>query len=103
MFPLEVANRLGDVAPRLFDEVDAMVDRMVDVLLRTEPAYRELDLVELRRSSRAGLAWRAASAAWSAPPGAPGACRRPRPARWAAAARPRASRWRRCCAPTGSA
>jgi hypothetical protein len=56
MFPLEVADRLGDVAPRLFDEVDAMVDRMVDVLLRTEPAYRELDLVELRRSSRAGLA-----------------------------------------------
>ncbi|WP_244524810.1 PucR family transcriptional regulator [Trujillonella endophytica] len=56
MFPPEVADRLGDVAPRLFDEVDAMVDRMVDVLLRTEPAYRELDLVELRRSSRAGLA-----------------------------------------------
>jgi hypothetical protein len=51
-----VASRLGELAPRLFDEVDAMVDRMVDVLLRTEPAYRELDLVELRRSSRAGLA-----------------------------------------------
>ncbi len=56
MYPPEVASRLGDVAPRLFDQVDAMVDRMVDVLLRTEPAYRELDLVELRRSSRAGLA-----------------------------------------------
>ncbi|MGY1740340.1 MULTISPECIES: PucR family transcriptional regulator [unclassified Blastococcus] len=56
MFPPEVAHRLGDVAPRLFDEVDAMVDRMVDVLLRTEPAYRELDLVELRRSTRAGMA-----------------------------------------------
>ncbi|MGY1773651.1 PucR family transcriptional regulator [Blastococcus sp. SYSU D00813] len=56
VFPPEVAGRLGDVAPRLFDQVDAMVDRMVDVLLRTEPVYRELDLVELRRSTRAGLA-----------------------------------------------
>jgi hypothetical protein len=55
-FRPEVASRLGELAPRLFDEVDAMVDRMVDVLLRTEPAYRELDLVELRRSSRTGLA-----------------------------------------------
>ncbi|RBY87325.1 CdaR family transcriptional regulator [Blastococcus sp. TF02A-26] len=56
VFPSEVADRLSQIAPQMFDQVDAMVDRMVDVLLRTEPAYRELDLVELRRSSRAGLA-----------------------------------------------
>ncbi|MGY1746070.1 PucR family transcriptional regulator [Blastococcus sp. SYSU D00695] len=56
VYPSDVAARLGEVAPRLFDEIDAMVDRMVDVLMRTEPTYRELDLVELRRSTRAGLA-----------------------------------------------
>ncbi|MGY1812769.1 PucR family transcriptional regulator [Blastococcus sp. SYSU D00820] len=56
LFAPEVSTRLGELAPRLFEQIDAMVDRMVDVLMRTEPAYRELDVVELRRSTRCGLA-----------------------------------------------
>ncbi|TFV61667.1 PucR family transcriptional regulator [Geodermatophilus sp. DF01-2] len=57
-FRPEVAARLGELAPHLFDRLDAMTDRMVEVLLRTEPAYRDLavaDASELRRSVRAGL------------------------------------------------
>jgi hypothetical protein len=57
-FPEEVAARLGELAPYLADRLDAMADRMVEVLLRTEPAYRELtavDAAELHGSARAGL------------------------------------------------
>jgi PucR C-terminal helix-turn-helix domain/GGDEF-like domain len=57
-FRPEVAARLGELAPHLGDRLDGMADRMVEVLLRTEPAYRalsEADAAELRRSARAGL------------------------------------------------
>ncbi|WNV76074.1 CdaR family transcriptional regulator [Geodermatophilus sp. DSM 44513] len=58
-FSPEVAARLGEFAPHLLGRVDAMADRVLEVLLRTEPAYRELtaaDAAELGRSARAGLA-----------------------------------------------
>lgn len=54
----EVADRLTALAPLLLDQLDAMTDRMVEVLLRTEPAYRELlgpGAEEMRDSARANL------------------------------------------------
>ena len=57
-FPPEVAVHLGELAPHLIDRLDAMAGRMVEVLLRTEPAYRglaETEAAGLHRSARAGL------------------------------------------------
>jgi hypothetical protein len=57
-FRPEVASRLADLAPLLVDELDAMTDRLVDLLLRSEPAYRELvdsGATEFRGSVRANL------------------------------------------------
>ncbi|RBY74474.1 PucR family transcriptional regulator [Blastococcus sp. TF02-09] len=57
-FDTEVTARLVDLTPLLLEQLDAMTDRMVDVLSRTEPAYRELLLdseEELRRSMRDNL------------------------------------------------
>ena len=51
-FRPEVAARLAELAPLLLDQLDAMTDRMIDVLLRTEPAYREL--LAPRRGGDAG-------------------------------------------------
>jgi hypothetical protein len=53
-FRPEVADRLTDLAPLLLDQLDAMTDRMIDVLLRTEPAYREL-LAHAEDEMRAGI------------------------------------------------
>jgi hypothetical protein len=56
-FRPEVAARLADLAPRLFGELDAMTDRMVEVL-RTDPGYRELlhrRAPEFRAAVRANL------------------------------------------------
>jgi hypothetical protein len=49
---------LAELAPRLLDQLDAMTDRMIEVLLRTEPAYRELvgeAADDLRTSTRHNL------------------------------------------------
>ncbi len=57
-FDTEVSSRLVDLAPLLLEQLDAMTDRMVDVLSRTEPAYREFvreSEEELRRSTRDNL------------------------------------------------
>jgi hypothetical protein len=57
-FRPEVAARLAELAPLLLDQLDAMTDRMIDVLLRTEPAYQDLlahGEEELRGSTRANL------------------------------------------------
>jgi hypothetical protein len=57
-FRPEVATRLADLAPLLLDELDAMTDRLVDLLLRSESAYRELvgsGAAEFRGSVRANL------------------------------------------------
>jgi hypothetical protein len=57
-FRPEVAARLGELAPCLLDQVDAATDRMIDVLVRTEPAYRELldhGEEELRATTRANI------------------------------------------------
>jgi hypothetical protein len=57
-FRPEVAARLAELAPLLWDQLDAMTDRMIEVLLRTEPAYRELlghGEEEMRSSTRANL------------------------------------------------
>ena len=54
----EVATRLAELAPLLLDQLDAMTDRMVEVLLRTEPAYRDLlahGEEDLRTSTRTNL------------------------------------------------
>jgi hypothetical protein len=54
----EVAARLAELAPLLLDQLDAMTDRMVEVLLRTEPAYRDLlahGEEDLRTSTRTNL------------------------------------------------
>jgi hypothetical protein len=57
-FRPEIAARLAELAPLLLDQVDAMTDRMIEVLQTTEPAYREL-LVhgeeEMRSSTRVNL------------------------------------------------
>jgi hypothetical protein len=57
-FRPEVAARLAELAPWLLDQVDAMTDRMIDLLIRTEPAYRDLlghGEVEMRTTTRANL------------------------------------------------
>jgi hypothetical protein len=57
-FRAEVAARLAELAPLLLDEVDAMTDRMIELLLRTEPAYGDLlahGRDEMRTSTRANL------------------------------------------------
>jgi hypothetical protein len=57
-FDTEVSSRLVDLAPLLLEQLDAMTDRMVDVLSRTEPAYRDFirdSEDELRRSTRDNL------------------------------------------------
>jgi hypothetical protein len=57
-FRSEVAARLTELAPRLLDQLDAMTERMIEVLLRTEPAYRELargGSDDLRTSTRHNL------------------------------------------------
>jgi hypothetical protein len=58
-FRAEVAARLAELAPLLHDQIEAMTDRMIEVLLRTEPAYRDLlahGEEEMRSSTRANLA-----------------------------------------------
>jgi len=57
-FRPEVAARLTELAPLLLDQLDAMTDRMVEVLLRTEPAYRDVLAhreEEMRESTRGNL------------------------------------------------
>ncbi|SDF21472.1 PucR C-terminal helix-turn-helix domain-containing protein [Blastococcus fimeti] len=57
-FDTEVSSHLVDLAPLLLEQLDAMTDRMVDVLSRTEPAYREFiaeSEEEMRRSTRDNL------------------------------------------------
>jgi PucR C-terminal helix-turn-helix domain/GGDEF-like domain len=57
-FRPEVAARLAELAPVMYARLDAMTDRMLDVLLRSEPAYQELAAYggdELRASTRANL------------------------------------------------
>jgi hypothetical protein len=57
-FRPEVAARLAGLAPVLAERLDVMTDRMVAVLLRTEPAYRTLHdagCTELRDSTRVNL------------------------------------------------
>jgi hypothetical protein len=57
-FDTEVASSLVDLAPLLLEQLDAMTDRMVDVLARTEPAYSGLlaeSEDEFRRSTRHSL------------------------------------------------
>ena len=57
-FDTEVTSRLVDLTPLLLEQLDAMTDRMVDVLSRTEPSYRDLLLdseEELRRTMRDNL------------------------------------------------
>ena len=57
-FRPEVAARLAELAPLLLDQLDAMTDRMIEVLQRTEPAYRDLlahGEDDLRASTRANL------------------------------------------------
>ena len=57
-FDTEVSSHLVDLAPLLLEQLDAMTDRMVDVLSRTEPAYRDFiaeSEEELRRSTRDNL------------------------------------------------
>jgi hypothetical protein len=57
-FRPEVAARLAELAPLLLDQLDDMTDRMVDVLLRSEPAYRDLlghGEEEMRGTTRANL------------------------------------------------
>jgi hypothetical protein len=58
-FRPEVAARLAELAPVLSARLDAMADRMVAVLLRSEPSYRKLAAgggSELRDTTRANLA-----------------------------------------------
>jgi hypothetical protein len=57
-FRPEVEARLAELAPLMLDQLDSMTDRMIDVLLRTEPAYRDLLIhgeEELRTSTRGNL------------------------------------------------
>ena len=57
-FRPEVAARLAELAPCLLAQVDATTERMIEVIVRTEPAYRELaghDEEELRTTTRANL------------------------------------------------
>jgi hypothetical protein len=57
-FRPEVATRLAELAPLLLGELDRMTDRMVELLLRSEPSYGELvgsGATEFRGSVRANL------------------------------------------------
>jgi hypothetical protein len=57
-FRPEVAARLAELVPAMSARLDAMTDRMVAVLLSTEPVYRELARCsgdQLRSSTRANL------------------------------------------------
>ena len=57
-FDTEVTSHLVDLTPLLLEQLDAMTDRMVDVLSRTEPSYRDLirdSEQELRRTTRDNL------------------------------------------------
>jgi len=57
-FRQEVTARLVELAPLLLGRLDDMNDRMVEMLLSTEPAYREFashSATELRTSTRAGI------------------------------------------------
>jgi hypothetical protein len=57
-FRPEVAARLAELAPQLLDQLDAATDRMIEVLLRTEPGYHDLVTHgedDLRTSTRANL------------------------------------------------
>jgi hypothetical protein len=57
-FDTEVTSRLVDLTPLLLEQLDAMTDRMVDVLTRTEPSYRDFLLHsedEMRRTTRDNL------------------------------------------------
>src|SRR3954447_20920958 len=57
-FRPEVTARLVELAPLLLGRLDDMNDRMVEMLLSTEPAYREFAAhaaTELRTSTRAGI------------------------------------------------
>lgn len=57
-FDTEVAARLADLSPLLLDQLDAMTDRMVELLTRTEPGYRDLIAQsegDLRTSTRENL------------------------------------------------
>ena len=57
-FRPEISARLAELAPLLLDELEDMTDRMLEVLLRSEPAYRDLLVPEeeLRASTRRNLA-----------------------------------------------
>ena len=57
-FRPEVRARLGELAPLLLDQLDAMTDRMLEGLTRTEPSYRRLMAQgddDVRATTRAGL------------------------------------------------
>jgi hypothetical protein len=57
-FRPEVAARLAQLAPCLLDRLDAVTDHMIEVLVRSEPAYRALcehGEDELRTTTRANL------------------------------------------------
>ncbi len=57
-FDTEVTSRLVDLAPLLLEQLDAMTDRMLEVLSRTEPSYQDVIArsgAELRRSTRDNL------------------------------------------------
>ena len=57
-FSPQVAARLAELAPHLLDQLDATTDRMLELLVRTEPAYSDLTgsgEEELRATTRANL------------------------------------------------
>ncbi|RZU34187.1 PucR family transcriptional regulator [Blastococcus saxobsidens] len=56
-FRPEISARLAELAPLLMAELEDMTDRMLEVLLRSEAAYRDLLVTEeeLRASVRRGL------------------------------------------------
>ena len=39
--PGGVAERMAEMVPALLEQLDEMTDRMVEILVETEPAYRE--------------------------------------------------------------
>lgn len=70
-----VAARLAELAPLVLAQLDAATDRMVEVLLRTEPAYRDLAAVagnDLRATVRANLERGMRTLTGAAPPGGQG-------------------------------
>ncbi|TKJ32255.1 helix-turn-helix domain-containing protein [Blastococcus sp. CCUG 61487] len=57
-FDTQVAARLADLSPLLLDQLDAMTDRMVELLSKNEPGYRDFiarSEDDLRASTRANL------------------------------------------------